>query len=59
MSDYATVDPYLDKADYVLNRAPLYRDRQFIIQPGAVARLDNELAVAVEGPLGHGSQRSS
>ena len=39
MSDYATIDPCHDKTDYVLNRAPLYRDRRdFIIQPGDSGR---------------------
>ena len=39
MSDYATIDPCHDKADYVLNRAPLYRDRRdFIIQQGDSGR---------------------
>ena len=35
MTDYNSIDPYNDEVDYVLNRAPLYRDRRdFIIQPG-------------------------
>ena len=39
MSDYTTIDPWHDKIDYVLNRAPLYRDRRdFIIQPGDSGR---------------------
>ena len=39
MSDYAAIDPCHDKTDYVLNRAPLYRDRRdFIIQPGDSGR---------------------
>ena len=39
MSDFATIDPWHDKTDYVLNRAPLYRDRRdFVIQPGDSGR---------------------
>ena len=39
MSDFATIDPWREKTDYVLNRAPLYRDRRdFIIQPGDSGR---------------------
>ena len=39
MSDYTTIDPCHDKTDYVLNRAPFYRDRRdFIIQPGDSGR---------------------
>ena len=35
MTDYHKIDPYQDAGDYVLNRAPLYRDRRdFVIQPG-------------------------
>ena len=35
MTDYNTVDPYDNSGDYVLNRAPLYRDRRdFVVQPG-------------------------
>ena len=35
MTDYNRIDAYHDEVDYVLNRAPLYRDRRdFIIQPG-------------------------
>jgi len=42
MSDYGTIDPYHDETDYVLNRAPLYRDRRdFIIQPGDSGRLED------------------
>lgn len=42
MSDYATIDPCHDETDYVLNRAPLYRDRRdFIIQPGDSGRLED------------------
>ena len=39
MSDFGTIDPWHDKIDYVLNRAPLYRDRRdFVIQPGDSGR---------------------
>ena len=39
MSDYATIDPWHDNIDYVLNRASLYRDRRdFVIQPGDSGR---------------------
>ena len=39
MSDFATIDPWHDNIDYVLNRAPLYRDRRdFVIQPGDSGR---------------------
>ena len=35
MTDYKDIDPYNDEGDYVLNRAPLYRDRRdFVVQPG-------------------------
>ena len=35
MTDYNDIDPYNDEGDYVLNRAPLYRDRRdFVVQPG-------------------------
>ena len=35
MTDYNIIDPYNDEGDYVLNRAPLYRDRRdFVVQPG-------------------------
>ena len=35
MTDYDNIDPLNDEGDYVLNRAPLYRDRRdFVIQPG-------------------------
>ena len=39
MTDYNDVDAYNYEGDYVLNRAPLYRDRRdFIIQPGDSGR---------------------
>jgi len=35
MTDYDNIDPFNDEGDYVLNRAPLYRDRRdFVVQPG-------------------------
>ena len=35
MTDYNDIDPYNDEGDYVLNRAPLYRDRRdFVVQTG-------------------------
>ena len=35
MTDYNDIKPYKDEGDYVLNRAPLYRDRRdFVVQPG-------------------------
>ena len=39
MVDYNEVDAYGEEGDYVLNRAPLYRDRRdFVIQPGDTGR---------------------
>ncbi len=35
MTGYNEIDPYNDEGDYVLNRAPLCRDRRdFVVQPG-------------------------
>ena len=35
MTAYNDIDVYGDEGDYVLNRAPLYRDRRdFVVQPG-------------------------
>ena len=35
MTAYNDIDAYGDEGDYVLNRAPLYRDRRdFVVQPG-------------------------
>ena len=35
MTDYNDIDACGDEGDYVLNRAPLYRDRRdFVVQPG-------------------------
>ena len=35
MTDYNDIDVCGDEGDYVLNRAPLYRDRRdFVVQPG-------------------------
>ena len=42
MTDYDSIDPFNDEGDYVLNRAPLYRDRRdFVIQPGDSGKPEN------------------
>ena len=42
MTDYHKIDPYSDQGDYVLNRAPLYRDRRdFVIQTGDTGKRED------------------
>ena len=42
MTDYHKIDPYNDEGDYVLNRAPLYRDRRdFVIQTGDTGKRED------------------
>ncbi len=42
MTGYNEIDPYNDEGDYVLNRAPLYRDRRdFVVQPGDSGMAEN------------------
>ena len=42
MTDYRKIDPYNDEGDYVLNRAPLYRDRRdFVVQTGDTGKRED------------------
>ena len=42
MTDYRKIKPLAGEDDYVINRAPLYRDRRdFVIQPGDTGRRDD------------------
>ena len=42
MTHYNDIDPFNDEGDYVLNRAPLYRDRRdFVVQPGDSGKPEN------------------
>ena len=58
MVDYNEVDAYGAEGDYVLNRAPLYRDRRdFVIQPGDTGRPeDYPVAPAREWCIGSRSR---
>lgn len=42
MTDYRKISPLVGEDNYVINRAPLYRDRRdFVIQPGDTGRRDD------------------
>ncbi|MCY3894102.1 MAG: hypothetical protein OXF65_12500 [Acidimicrobiaceae bacterium] len=42
MTDYRKISPLAGEDNYVINRAPQYRDRRdFVIQPGDTGRRDD------------------
>ena len=50
MTDYRQIDPFGDDDNYVVNRAPLYRDRRdFVIQGGDTGKAEDYPSTPASG----------